>query len=721
MVAVGDDAGDLLDPESAAALGAWELLTGTTLKYAGWSARGYTTALLVSAYGKRIGESERKLVLKISRGGRAKSPEPRTHREAWAASPPDFRERHLVELPWDPIALPNGGWIMFQEIASGSFEDIRPLSTFLNDPATMDAIPHACATVVGSLLSEWTLDPKAMDPLPTAGECLRTLLGKRLDPGGTVRRWAEAKGIFQTRVGEVSPLALVLDDSLTKHEKVYVRVGNVHGDPHPGNILIPHDPAGYRLIDLSRFSSPRPLAFDPAYLLLTITARYLPRLSPTERDTLAESLVDQAAGARPGTSSMPDVLTAIVNAAAAWGARGSLIDEWRREILLNVLACALIMTGRDIIPAADRDWFYRLAQLATARYLDQPMPSGSVAVVQSTPAPSVTWADLPPDRKGPIETAVLPAGTRLWRVHPRSVLATEFVPEPTGRRSVLYASRRQVTAILEEVLRSDGERDLDPRRLRGLRLSAVRTTRDLVLAYADSEPDLAALWPPDGVDGIEWPSTQDLPEPTMMLLADRCPDGALQSAADRATDLDDPDQLDWLRDSLRPYRVQVPDLMCDNPLIFVTHYLAQDQDVTVQLDDELRARLGDAAVFQPHRSLRAGMDAPTVRLANLRAAKVLLVVFGESAPRGTHVDDWHLQVQVEISEALVNKVHIVPVLVARTKLTVDELPRRFTGLAGLHPLRLPARYAEQDIQSLVTTLLRDIPALTKAERRHRGE
>lgn len=553
MVTIGQEIAALLDPDAAAALRMSADLNGITLRYAGWTDHGYTAARLISVYAGEVGMPDRKLVLKATPGGRDTTAEPRRHREALAESSPEFRAAHLVEQPWAAIPVPGGGWIMFQEIASGSLGDIQPLSAILADPMRTDDTAAACATVVRSLLADWNPAVTTTDPFPTPSAYLRGLLGHRIDLGGTVRTWADMKGLIPPD-GPPNPFALVLDNSLTENRQMYVRLGKVHGDLHPGNILVPRDPAGYRLIDLSRFGAGRPLAFDPAYLALTIAVRYLPDLSPPQRRALAEFLVAPPAGRPAGLpAAIHAVVGAVTDTAGAWGARNGLGDEWRQEFLLSLLGCALIMTGRAIIPAAGRDWCYELARLATAHYLDLPTP----AEPPRAPRPAVP-VSAPPDV---VETTVLPLGTRLWRVHPRSASPAEFVADPTGRRSVLYASRRAVTALVDGVLPGvhfgpDGERVLTPQRLRGMRLSAVRTTRDLVLACADGEPDLVALWPPAGVHGVEWPSAGDLPEPALVLLADRCPAGALRPA-DEAIDLDDPERVGWLRESLRPYRVRM--------------------------------------------------------------------------------------------------------------------------------------------------------------------
>jgi transcriptional regulator with XRE-family HTH domain len=162
-------------------------------------------------------------------------------------------------------------------------------------------------------------------------------------------------------------------------------------------------------------------------------------------------------------------------------------------------------------------------------------------------------------------TTELPTGTYLWRVHPRSVPAGQFAATRSSRCEVMYLWRRDLTALLEELLRAvpfgtnGEERILSSERLDGMVLSVLRTTQILLLANMDEEPDLVGLWPPDGVHGIEWPATRGLPESTIVLLGDRCPPNALSSLVDHSTELDDADNIGWLREILSPYGVRVPD------------------------------------------------------------------------------------------------------------------------------------------------------------------
>lgn len=565
MVEIGQEIAALLDSEAAAALRNAEMLNGYTLTYAGWTGNGHTPAVLISAYARQLGESERKVMLKVSPTGR-RNLEPRAHRDALSASPDGFRAAHLVEQPWDTIAFSDGGWIMFQEVANGRLDGIRPLSTILADPDRLDEAAHVCAVIVDSMLSEWTAAVVSKKPFPTVREYLSELLGERLHQDGTVRRWAEKAGVLSgdCPVGEpLNPFTLVLTESTASEQKFYLRIGNSHGDPHPGNILVPADPIGYRLVDLSRFAPKRALAFDPAYLLLTITAQFLPELSSPERAAVGRLLVDPSADAGDGEApGLRAVLMAIIATTRKWAHRTGTGEEWSRELLLTTIGCALIMTGRDMLADRDRHWFYHLATMATARYLDLPAPQTAHPSARAAQARPGHPPEPAPENANPIATVVLPAGTALWRVHPRSEAVDEFGATPAGRPSALYVSRQQVTALLAELLRDvpfddDGFRVLPVACLAGKRLSMLRTTRELVLVRADGQPDLVGLWLSKSTHGIEWPSKLDVSESSLLLVADRCPRGAVSHDEHQAIDLDAADSLGWLRESLRPYRVRI--------------------------------------------------------------------------------------------------------------------------------------------------------------------
>ncbi|GAB3408129.1 RES family NAD+ phosphorylase [Flindersiella endophytica] len=200
---------------------------------------------------------------------------------------------------------------------------------------------------------------------------------------------------------------------------------------------------------------------------------------------------------------------------------------------------------------------------------------------------------------------LLPAGTRLWRVHSRRYPSTQFRPPPAdtelslasgGRFDAtcedpfpfLYGGFDDTTALAEVLLRSvsferGGEvRQLTYERISGRRLVAVSTTRDIQLVRLLSTPDLAAAGQDDWVlhaeqdhypwtrawarwvrekaswaDGMVWLSKRDLPQRSVLLFGDRCPDDVVAELPESARDLDDKAGVDWLNAVLKPYRVCV--------------------------------------------------------------------------------------------------------------------------------------------------------------------
>lgn len=199
----------------------------------------------------------------------------------------------------------------------------------------------------------------------------------------------------------------------------------------------------------------------------------------------------------------------------------------------------------------------------------------------------------------------LPMGTRLWRVH-RAQPVTRFADPhadakegtgrfdytPEDRFSYLYAAFSDTAALAETLLRNllfDHGRPTRLLRwdqdLRGRRLSAMRTTRDLRLISLLSAPELARarndpwilhaeanLYPytrafaaglrqdAPWAQGLVWLSNRDLPSPIIMLYGDRC--GGVAGAPvveipGTTRQLDHPAEFDWLNAILAPYRAQV--------------------------------------------------------------------------------------------------------------------------------------------------------------------
>jgi hypothetical protein len=199
---------------------------------------------------------------------------------------------------------------------------------------------------------------------------------------------------------------------------------------------------------------------------------------------------------------------------------------------------------------------------------------------------------------------VLPAGTRLWRVHHRKHKATDFtpfVPRPdtgaiVGGRfdgtkddpyPTYYAGLRPETALAERFLRDvpygdDLVRTISRRHVANRRCSVVETTMDLSLVSLLDAASLAAVaatewlihadsgdyadtrrWAGKIRDqaptahGLIWPSKRQPGEQAIVLFGDRCPDAALGVSGTSIIDLDDDIGAEWINAVLRDYRARI--------------------------------------------------------------------------------------------------------------------------------------------------------------------
>ncbi|MFE9102373.1 RES family NAD+ phosphorylase [Actinomadura geliboluensis] len=198
--------------------------------------------------------------------------------------------------------------------------------------------------------------------------------------------------------------------------------------------------------------------------------------------------------------------------------------------------------------------------------------------------------------------AVLPAGTRLWRVHRGTRAPGDFKPVPAdphfggGRFDsipgddeypYLYAAPDPRTALLETLVRSipfddRGVRYLRRAALAGMVISAVESTSDLALISLLTSADLAAACQDEWLihaepheypqtrrwarwlrghapwgQGLLWPSRRDIGRPSAMLFGDRVDPGGLAPVPGPAVALDDAAGARWLNEQLAPYRIRV--------------------------------------------------------------------------------------------------------------------------------------------------------------------
>ena len=208
----------------------------------------------------------------------------------------------------------------------------------------------------------------------------------------------------------------------------------------------------------------------------------------------------------------------------------------------------------------------------------------------------------PPRRyRGTPLRRVLPATTRLHRVHRRIREATAFSPvvadtlfgggrfDPTDgeEHAYFYASLTERTALAEVLLRGlpfndRGTRVIPRAAVKGRRLSGVDVTEDLSLLALTTTAELAAVgqdeWlvqaePRDygqtrgwarwlreqapWAQGLIWSSRRDLGRHTMVLFGDRCLPDILKPAPLPPVDLDDGPGATWLNDTLADFRASV--------------------------------------------------------------------------------------------------------------------------------------------------------------------
>jgi Ternary complex associated domain 9 len=386
---VSHDVSVALDERAARALRGWAVEHGVTLRLDRQLTAGQTEAQVLALIETADGRSAQKLILKVCSDDSDGRREPGRHADALRVSPPGFARRHLIEMAHDPIPVGDGRWLAFQRVAGNGLTDMRPLSIVLDGAANLrtggasygpQELTEACRSIVKSVLREW--NPNAKVDVVPATTFLSWQMEQRLEPGGSLYKWAKATdpGLLESTCvsvgGEqvINPFAIVRDPSLSSGREVAAFVGRAHGDFHPENVLIQVIPAlrvsNYRLIDLSRFSSGAPLSRDPIHLLLAIVARSLDHLSGREQIALIRLLTEPVGEAR---SHLPpwlsDTVTAIREEGVNWAGKDGLADEWRTQSTLSLLGGALVFAGRRTTADQHRDWYLRLAGHAAAAYL----------------------------------------------------------------------------------------------------------------------------------------------------------------------------------------------------------------------------------------------------------------------------------------------------------------------------------------------------------------
>jgi hypothetical protein len=147
--------------------------------------------------------------------------------------------------------------------------------------------------------------------------------------------------------------------------------------------------------------------------------------------------------------------------------------------------------------------------------------------------------------------------------------------------------------------------------------------------------------------------------------------------------------------------------------IFINYRTGDGDHLAATLDEALRHRFGDDAVFRDGRSIPAGAEYPHELLTRLRRSEAVLAVIGPrwaTASELRQEDDW---VRRELLEARECRIPVVPVLSDPSVrwLRREQLPPELGWLAELQALRYTPYRSAQDLALVGDTLLDLAPAL----------
>ncbi|MGW7607373.1 effector-associated domain 2-containing protein [Streptomyces sp. NPDC054766] len=419
-----------------------------------WSppGRGYTGALLEAL---EVAPPARVVILKVLPAGPYRG-EPGRHTRALRTSPPDFAEKHLVELPFAPYPLEGGGALMFQGVAGDGLRDMAPIRVLGGDDFAL-----ACIDVVRGLLTEWNTTSRRPRRM-RASAFLQWELRAAWSGGASLEQARERAGLSGSDVpwfeagGRRLPNPFLLvtgGHSEFDDPEVSVLTGLTHGDLHLDNVLVPRRrgvllPQEYRLIDLCSFTSDGALTRDVAMLLLSALVPVLQEPLSARQELLLLDYVVRPQEAH--LSDLPHGAAARVDCVrdTAAGLMGGWREPWADQLLLSLVAGALAFTTFTSLGPGVRQWYLRLAAHAGGELLESrafPYAKQS-SVAGGPPAPSAALRGEEPAADEstairPIAAEVRRTGGHLDSGQRRAlVLALEAVPamaDPGSRAVVL--------------------------------------------------------------------------------------------------------------------------------------------------------------------------------------------------------------------------------------------------------------------------------------------
>jgi tetratricopeptide (TPR) repeat protein len=367
-----------LPPSVAESLATWQVNTGYKLQLEKWLISGHSKAKVAVVLARRPGSLLR-LIIKFCPPERLTAREPRLLAEALAKSPSDFAREHLVEMPFDPIKSEDNWRILFQAVAGDSLRYVRPLESVIHD----DRLPNLIETITSTLLQSWNsaFEPRQIKPQPF----LRLELGSKADRNGPLVQFSQDHSIldqqwlrFPDHPAMIVPNAIFW--SLREEpwpvttESFWAQLGHVHGDLHPGNVLVLVDPDPhadhFRLIDMSNYTSSGSIVRDVVHLVLSVLGEYYLN-NPVRRRELLTIALDGDRQIPLELHGLRATMDAAGRAASNWLSEKipGMRDDWDDQTSLALVTEALEFVGRSSLPVSKRVWFFELACTALSRYL----------------------------------------------------------------------------------------------------------------------------------------------------------------------------------------------------------------------------------------------------------------------------------------------------------------------------------------------------------------
>ncbi|MEV6637357.1 FxSxx-COOH system tetratricopeptide repeat protein [Actinoplanes sp. NPDC051470] len=392
----------VLGGPAASALSRWAEANGRAVRLTRpvWRAGGYTGAKLAAINVRQPGGADVKLVLKVCPAG-VYAREPAAHRRAQAASAAAFITDHLVDQPFDPYPVGDGGHLMFQDVAGATF-GLTPL-TQVPDVH----FDKTCGIIVQSVLRDWAPHVVRSVEMTTAGFLDRELHGA-LEGGGSIHDWATALGLFEQDTSwflegsdRTNPLpnpVLMAAGRIGGAITFDVSTGASHGDLHLENVLVPVErdqpqAENFRLVDLSTFEADAPLSRDPVTLMLSVIAQTVDELRMEEQDALLDFVLHPWTAGSPRLTGYLRTTLNTIHEAGYESLKIMRQGDWRSQFLLSVLAGAMLFACYENLTPRGRWWYFRLAAHAGRRFLqfhNHYLPASTRPLHRPTSWPTVT-------------------------------------------------------------------------------------------------------------------------------------------------------------------------------------------------------------------------------------------------------------------------------------------------------------------------------------------